>query len=100
MGSYDGAQVCELVGLYLLSQLTHLTNFTPGLYRDDGLGYTSASVKQQSKIKDEITKIFAANNLKITCDINRSSVNFLDATLDLQTSIFNHSLSQVTSLYM
>ena len=88
MGSYDGAQVCELVGLYLLSQMTHLTNFTPGLYRDDGLGFTPASVRQQTKIKDEITKIFTANNLKITCDINRTSVNFLDVTLDLKTSIF------------
>ena len=47
MGSFDGAQVCELVGLYMLSQMTHLTNFTPGLYRDDGLGVTSASTRQQ-----------------------------------------------------
>ena len=31
----DGAETCELVGLYLLSQLTHL-DITIGLYRDDG----------------------------------------------------------------
>ena len=42
----------------------------------------------QVKIKDEITKIFAENNLSITCDINRPTVNFLDVTLDLKTSIF------------
>ena len=58
------------------------------MYRDDGLGVTSAGTRQQSKIRDELTKIFAANSLKITCDINRHSVNFLDMTLDLQTSIF------------
>ena len=36
MGSYDGAEVCELVGLYILSQMQHL-NLDKGLYRDDGL---------------------------------------------------------------
>ena len=88
MGSYDGAQMCELVGLFLLSQMTHLTNFTPGLYRDDGLGVTTATTRQQAKIREELIKIFTANSLKITCDINRSTVNFLDVTLDLKTSIF------------
>ena len=39
-------------------------------------------------MRDEISKIFAANNLKITCDINRTPVNFLDITLDLKTSIY------------
>ena len=76
MGSYYGAQVCELVGLFILNQMTHLTNFTPGLYRDDGLGVTSASTRQQGKIRDEITNFFAANNLKVTCEINRSIMNF------------------------
>ena len=39
MGSYDGAEICELVGLYLLSQLQNL-NINVGLYRDDGLAVT------------------------------------------------------------
>ena len=38
-GSYDGAEVCELVGLYLLHKLQRLftNNSSVGLYRDDGL---------------------------------------------------------------
>ena len=38
MGSFDGAESCELVGSYLLHLITtkHGNNF--GLYRDDGLG--------------------------------------------------------------
>ena len=40
MGSFDGAEVCELVGLYLLSQLQHLA-MNVGLYRDDGLAITN-----------------------------------------------------------
>ena len=38
MGSYDGAEVCELVGLHILSQLSNIVNKPDiGLYRDDGL---------------------------------------------------------------
>ena len=37
MGSYDGAETCELVGCYLLSKLTQIPEIDIGLYRDDGL---------------------------------------------------------------
>ena len=36
MGSFDGAETCELVGLYGLAQLMPL-EINVGLYRDDGL---------------------------------------------------------------
>ena len=38
MGAYDGAEVCEIVGIYLLSLLGEkYNNRKIGLYRDDGL---------------------------------------------------------------
>ena len=38
MGSFDGAEVCELVGIYILCFLAKLINKKDcGLYRDDGL---------------------------------------------------------------
>ena len=38
MGCYDGAEVCELVGLFILSKLSsEYPNDSIGLYRDDGL---------------------------------------------------------------
>ena len=38
MGSFDGAEVCELVGIYILCSLAKLINKEDcGLYRDDGL---------------------------------------------------------------
>ena len=38
MGSYDGAEICGLVGLYLLNRLsTVIDKSSVGLYRDDGL---------------------------------------------------------------
>ena len=41
MGSYDGAEVCELVGLFLLEKIRkECAGLELGLYRDDGLGIT------------------------------------------------------------
>ena len=38
MGSYDGAEICELVGLFILNQLSEkFGKNNVGLYRDDGL---------------------------------------------------------------
>ena len=38
MGSYDGAEVCELVGLFILNGLANeYGKESIGLYRDDGL---------------------------------------------------------------
>ena len=38
MGSYDGAEICELVGLFILNQLSEqFGKDNVGLYRDDGL---------------------------------------------------------------
>ena len=37
-GSNNGAEVCELIGIFILSHLTKLINQNDaGLYRDDGL---------------------------------------------------------------
>ena len=45
MGSFDGEETYELVGLFLLSQLTHL-DVNVGLYRDDGLATCTKTHKQ------------------------------------------------------
>ena len=50
MGSYDdGAEICEQVGIYILTRLaTIIKNSECGLYRDDGL-VTLRNVKTSSK---------------------------------------------------
>ena len=85
MGSFDGAETCELIGLYLLSQLQHL-NINVGIYRDDGLAICNRTPRQTEIIKKEICKVFSRNNLKITIDANKKSVDFLDTTFDLGTT--------------
>ena len=68
MGSLDGAEVCELVGLYLLSCLQHL-NINLGVYRDDALGVLAMTPRQCELTKKEICKIFKQHKLSITIDI-------------------------------
>ena len=88
MGSFDGAETCELVGLFLLSQLTHL-DVNVGLYRDDGLATCTKTPKQVEAIKKkEMCKIFKRNILQITIEANKKVVDFLDITLDLRTEIY------------
>ena len=88
MGSFDGAELCELVGLYILHILrAKYGKHGIGLYRDDGLacfGYTSGP--QADRIRKDFIKIFKEDfNLSITCETNLKTVNFLDVTLNLTT---------------
>ena len=87
MGSWDGAEVADLVGLYLLSQLTNL-NLRIGLYRDDGLAVCNLSPRQTELTKKKLCRIFQENGLNITAEANLKSVNFLDINLNLETGIY------------
>ena len=85
MGSHDGAEICEMVGLYLLHEITQKFPFINfGLYRDDGLGcHKSIPGPALERTKKQIIELFKANGLRITIDTNMQQVNFLDVTLDL-----------------
>ena len=87
MGSYDGAEVCDLVGLFILSQLQKL-GLKIGLYRDDGLAAGYQTPRQLELTKQKICKIFKDNQLSITIEANLKVVNFLDVTLDLNTGLY------------
>ena len=89
IGSPDGAEVAEFVGLYLLSKVIKILPES-GLYRDDGLAITyNINGGRVEQIKKEIVKIFKENhNLKITIDANLSVVNFLDVTFNLKNKSF------------
>ena len=89
MGSYDGSETCELVGLYILSLIEHL-EINVGLYRDDCLATSTKTPRQIEIIKKKMCKIFKDLDLKITIEANAKSqcVNFLDIQLDLKTGIY------------
>ena len=88
MGSFDGVETCELVGSYLLSQLSTDYGNDIGLYRDDGLAAFDKSPREIEKIKKQICKVFSNHNLKITIEANKKCVDYLDITLDLRSSSY------------
>ena len=90
MGSNDGAEVCELIGLYILNKLTaRFRKENAGLYRDDGLILLrNVTGRLAEKAKKELTRIFSTFNLTITATANMKIVNFLDITLDLTNEKF------------
>ena len=90
MGSYDGAEVCELIGIYIQSLLTNiLSKDNMGLYRDDGLFILRKINKQQTdKIQKKIISIFKNINFKIEVVTNLIEVDFLDVTFNLENNTY------------
>ena len=86
MGSFDGAESCDICGLYLLAILEHL-DIIAGLFRDDGLALSKLSPRDTENAKKTICEIFGRYNLSITIEANLKVVNFLDVQLDLDRNI-------------
>ena len=87
MGSYDGAEVRELVGLYILDILTkEFGHDKIALYRDGGLGcFQNLSGPESEKVKKKLRKIFKQIELSITVECSLQITDFLDVTFDLRT---------------
>ena len=87
MGSYDGAEICELVGLYMLNRLsTVIDKSSVGLYRDDGLAATnSANGPKLDRIRKDIIALFKEKGLSITIETNLIESDFLDVAFNLAT---------------
>ena len=87
MGCFDGAETCELVGLYMLNKLTNIINIKNiGLYRDDGLAVVQDSNgPKMDKIRKDIIRTFKEEGLSITIETNLCATDFLDVSFDLIT---------------
>ena len=72
MGSFDGAETCELLGLFLLSKLPPEYRNDIGLYRDDGLAAFDKQPRAIENIKKQICRTFNEHNLKITIEANKN----------------------------
>ena len=70
MGSYNGTEVCKLVGIYILSCLaTIVKESNCGVYRDDGLVILRNVNEQQiDRTHKNIIKIF--KDARFSIDIN------------------------------
>ena len=90
MGSFDGAEVCELVGLYLLERLSDfLGKSEVGLYRDDGLAVVhNANGLKMDSLRKKIVALFQGEGLSITIDTNLTETDFLNVTLNLSNKTY------------
>ncbi len=90
MGSYDGAEICELVVLFILDQLAEkLDKENVGLYRDDGLALIKGTNgRNADNTRKILHDVFQQIGLKITVQVNHQLVNFLDITLNLNNGSF------------
>ena len=90
MGANDGAEICELVGLYILTEIHKNIDFTSvGLYRDDGIAVIrSASGSSLDSYRKKLITLFQDNELKITVKTGKTSINFLDINFCLNSELY------------
>ena len=90
MGSYDGAEICELVGTFILSKLENIIGKkNTGLYRDDGLVVLrNMNARGIDKIRKIIIKLFKDVGFQLEIKTNPKQVAFLDVTFNLITGLY------------
>ena len=90
MGAYDGAEVYELVGTFLLEKISEICNKSNiGLYSDDGLStFRNKSGTQLERMKKKLQRLFKEYDLEITAESNLKVVNYLDVTFNLKDGTF------------
>ena len=72
MGAYDGAEICELVGIFMLSLLSKkYSSNSIGWYCDEGLSvFRNISGQQIEKHKKIVQTIFKNKGLQIIIKCN------------------------------
>ena len=90
MACFDGAEICELVGIYNFHLLKSIIrNENVGLYCDDGLGVLrNLSGPKTERLRKRITKIVKDCRLNIIIKMNWKTVDFLDVRFDLVNNTY------------
>ena len=89
MGSLDGAEICEICGLYILDKITTIINLeNNGLYRDDGLIVMSGNGRQMDIMRKNLIAVYKENGLDITVEPHSKRTSYLDITLDLENNTY------------
>ena len=77
MGNFDGAEICELLGCMILSQLNNL-------FRDDGLPIFIEIPRKIEMIIKNILKIFPDDGFKVTIETSKIVFDFFVCELQLK----------------
>ena len=84
MGSFDGAEICELVGCLLLYNINYIVDpYSHGLYRDDGLIILGNSTPRKFDIRKKLHRLFNGFGFKLEIQTNLKITDYLDITLNL-----------------
>ena len=83
--TYDGAEVCVLIGIFMLSLLSkHINKNHIELYRNDGLAILKNNSRTEvEKFKKKFQKLFKEKHIDIIVQYNFKITNFFNITLKL-----------------
>ena len=99
MGSYDGAEICKLVGIYILTCLpTMIKKSDWGLYRDNALVILRNG--QQIDLTRKNIKIFKDVGFSIDIESNLKVVDVLDITFNLKNGTYKPYKNQTIHCYI
>ena len=101
MGSYDGVEVCKLVGTFILSKLGNIIGKkNTGLYCDNGLVVLrNMNARETDKMRNIIIKMFKGVGFQLETKTNLKKVEFLDVTFNLITGYIHRIRSLTTICY-
>ena len=89
-GIYDGAEVCKLLGTFILPKLGSIIDKkNTGIYRDDRLVILrSMNARGLEKMRKIITKMFKQVGFQIEIETKLKNVYFLDIKFNLITGLY------------
>ena len=89
-GAYNEAEVCELVGLFILnSWADKFDKNSVYICTDDWLAlFKNISGHRADKIHKEFHQLFKENGLSLEIECNLKTLNYLDITLDSNTGTY------------
>ena len=90
LGGFDGAEICEFAGIYILFDSAKLINKKDcGLYRDNGLLILgNANGHQMIRMRKNIIRIFKDIDFVIDVETYLKIVDFLDITFNLNNATY------------
>ena len=90
MSTNDGAELCELIGVFMQSVLLDIINKEAmGLWRNGGLIVRNEVTSQNTdKIRKKIIRVFKDNGFSIDIVSNLVEVNFLDVMFNLSNGSY------------
>ena len=91
MGAFDGAEVAEFIGIFILDKLSSIMKISDfALYRDDGIIALEGTKRTVDETRKKIEQIFKEIGFQV--DIPPTglvkSIDFLDVTFNLNTGIY------------